>query len=178
MPTNTNQKKKPVVSRVIAKQSFRDHRKFSDVLQGKKPNPPKVEGKGNIIPISFTLNVVENIETSNMLEHGLIAENSAIIDPKKVKSDILACVPEIKGVFSLSPTKVLIVFGSKHEADSAVAVDSALWNVFDDIRVWSEGEYFDDHIVCLECFGIHPKCWSVENVRRIGKKWGPVLSIE
>ena len=36
----------------------------------------------------------------------------------------------------------------------------------------------DDRIVCLECFGIHPKCCSVDNLRRIGEKWGPVLSIQ
>ena len=87
-------------------------------------------------------------------------------------------VSDVKGVFSLSPTKILIVFDSKHEAEIVAAIGSEYWNVFDDIRIWSEGEYFDNRIVWLECFGIHPKCWSEENVRKIGEKWGPVLSID
>ena len=50
--------------------------------------------------------------------------------------------------------------------------------MFDDIRLWSEGDRFDDRIVWIECYGIHPICWSEENVRRIGEKWGLVLSID
>ena len=30
----------------------------------------------------------------------------------------------------------------------------------------------------MECYGIHPKCWTIENVRNIGEKWGPVLYID
>lgn len=37
---------------------------------------------------------------------------------------------------------------------------------------------FDDRLVWIDCFGIHPLCWSKENVKKIGEKWGPVLSID
>ena len=56
--------------------------------------------------------------------------------------------------------------------------DSSLWNLFDNVRLWSKGEMFDDRLVWIECYGIHPKCWSEENVRKIGEKWGHVLNIE
>ena len=75
----------------------------------------------------------------------------------------------VKSMLSLLPTKILIVFESMNDAMNAVSISSTLWNVFDDIRMWSEGEMFDDRIVCIECYGIHPKCWTKENVRRIGE---------
>ena len=53
-------------------------------------------------------------------------------------------------------------------------VDNNMWNVFDDIRPCSEGEMFDVTLVWMECYGIHPRCWTTDNVRRIGEKWGPV----
>ena len=53
-----------------------------------------------------------------------------------------------------------------------------LWNIFDNVRLWSEGEMFDDRLVWIKCYSIHPKCWSEENVRKIREKWGPVLNIE
>ena len=61
---------------------------------------------------------------------------------------------------------------------NAVSSSSELWSVFDDVRLWSEGEYFDDRLVWFECFGIHPSCWTMDNVRKIGENWGPVLTID
>ena len=37
---------------------------------------------------------------------------------------------------------------------------------------------FDDRLVWLEFYGIHPKCWTMENVRKIGEKWGTVICID
>ena len=70
------------------------------------------------------------------------------------------------------------MFECKNDALNAVSEDSSLWNVFDDVRLWSEDEMFDNRLVWIECYGIHPKCWTIENVRKIGEKWGPVLSID
>ena len=61
-------------------------------------------------------------------------------------------------MYSLSPTKILLVFDCKNEAMYVVSVDSPLWDVFDDVRMWSEGDMFDDRLVWLEFYGIHPKC--------------------
>ena len=81
-------------------------------------------------------------------------------------------------MFSISPTKLLIVFACKKDTSNAVIMDSPLWNVFDDVRVWSEGESFDDRLVWVECACIHPICCSKDNLRMIGEKWGPVIRIE
>ena len=70
-------------ARVIAKPSLRDQRKFSDVLKGQTQTTPKVEEKGNIFPISFTLNVVENPDISKMLVNAIIVENLDVIDPNE-----------------------------------------------------------------------------------------------
>ena len=74
-----------------------------------------------------------------MLENALIVENSDVSDHKRVKSEIIAFGYDIKDVYYLAPTKVLIVFQSKLDADIAVADESALWNLFDDVRVWQRG---------------------------------------
>ena len=108
--------------RVITKPAYRDQRKYSDVLLGRNPVTPREEEKGKIIPVYFTLNAVENSEIVMMLENAIIAENKSVIDLKQAQSAIVAMVPGIKGVFSLSPTKISIAFDSKNEAEKAVAV--------------------------------------------------------
>ena len=41
---------------------------------------------------------------------------------------------------------------------------------FNDLRRWSEGEYFSERWVLIECFGIAPRCWSLENIKKIGEQ--------
>lgn len=33
-------------------------------------------------------------------------------------------------------------------------------------------------MICIELYGLHPKCWSIESIKKIGEKWGPVLWVE
>ncbi|CAO2827669.1 unnamed protein product [Amaranthus hypochondriacus] len=72
------------------------------------------------------------------------------------------------------------MFSFVSKNDVAVALDekSIFWKMFDNVRQWSEGERFDERLVWLECFGIHPKCYSLENVKKLGEKWGSVLFID
>lgn len=37
---------------------------------------------------------------------------------------------------------------------------------------------YNDRLVWLECFEIHPKCWSLDNIKMIGEKWGSVLHVD
>ena len=142
-------------TRVIKKPSFREHRTYFDVLSGKRKLVSNVDEGDKTIPICFALNASENIETVKMLDHAIIAKNSKVIDLTQAVLDVSASVCSVKGMFSLSPTKILIVLELKNDAENAVAVVSVLWNVFDDIRLWSEGDRFDDRIVWIECYGIH-----------------------
>ena len=165
----------PPVSRVLSNReirnpSFRDQRKYSDVLIGKQQLVSKADEGSKTIPICFTLNVSENRELTSMLGRAVIAENTGVINLDQTETKVSAISASVKSMYSLSTTKILLVFECKNDATNVVSLDSPLWNVFDNVRIWSEGEMFDDRIVWLECFGIHPKCWSKENVRAIGEK--------
>ena len=130
------------------------------------------------IPVFFTIEAAENKEIVKWLDQAIIAENTDVINISVAEQKVAAFAKNIKGMYYLSPTKILIVFDCKIEASIAVSEESYLWDVFDDIRMWFEGEVFDDRLVWIDCYGIHPKCWSTDNVRKIGEKWGPILYIE
>ena len=162
--------------------AHRDHRSFSEVLMGLQNRMQKletvVEKKNSTIPAIFSLNVTENTEFTQTLKKAVIAENSEVSDHSQTVARIKACHVKVENIFSLSPTKLLIVFENENDAEYAVNMESPLWNLFDDVRTWSEGESFDDRLVWIECVGIHPLCWSKENVKLIGEKWGPVIHTE
>ena len=167
--------KKP---RSIKNPSLRDNKKYIDVLMGKKQSFQKEEEVINTIPISITIQAAENEKTVKMLHQAIIVENSEIINITKAKKEVPALTQHIKGMYYLSPTRIMIVFDCLDDAKNAVAKEIALWTAFDDIRPWSEGELFDDRLVWLECYGLHPKGWSEENIKKIGECWGPVIDIE
>ena len=179
----TAKRGKPVPANAkIMKPATRDHRKYSDVVLGLQQNPElgntKLEGGSNIIPISFSLNVTTNMDMAEKLNQAVIAENSEALNNQHILPSIEASGLNVISKFSLSPTKLLLVFGSKKDAYNAVNMDSPLWDIFDDVRLWAEGETYDDRLVWIDCIGIHPLCWSMENLKLIGEKWGPVLHID
>ena len=157
------------------KHTFRDGRRYSDVVAGIQK---QVEKKLNAIPVTHSINVREDTKIASSMKMAIIAENSEVLDIPIIRSQILACDIKVTTLCSLSPTKMLIVFECEMDAKNAVDNDSPLWNVFDDIRLWGEGEMFDDRLVWIECIGIHPLCCSKENLKLIGELWGPVLHIE
>ena len=162
--------------------AHRDHRRYSEVVLGNKNRKDNaqsgVEKDNKTIPIAVCINIAENMQMAAMLNLAVIAENTDAFDIENIKAELHACDTKETGIFFLSPTKLLIVFDSKNEANNAVSMDSPLWNVFDDIRIWSEGESFDDRLVWIECIGIHSLCWSNENLRLIGENWGLVIHID
>ena len=162
-------------SRKIKSPALRDHRKYSEVLLEK---PAKSVETNNIIPIKFTLTATENLDIVSHLKYSIIAENTDVLNLAQTTAEVHTCSKTVKGMFYLSPTKLLIVFDCPLDVENALSVDSEMWHIFDDLRLWSDGEFVDDRLVWMECFGIHPKCWSVENIRKIGEKWGPVIHID
>ena len=172
--------KQRVENKRILNPALRDDRKYSEVLLGnsKQNTIHQKEGESNIIPICFSLNVPTNGKTVSFLECAFIAENTEPLNLSCIKPKINAVDASVVGMYSLYPTKILIVFPCKETAKNAVSVGSPLWKLFDDVRIWSEGELFDDRLVWIECVGIQPVCWSMDNVKRIGEKWGPVLHID
>ena len=162
--------------------AYRDGRRYSDVVVGvrkqKVDNNEVSREKVRVIPVTHTFNVNEDARIASMLKLAIIAENSEVINVSHIQSKISSCEINETGMFSLSPTKLLIVFECEMDATNAVEIDSPLWNVFDNIRLWSEGEFFDDRLVWIDCIGIHPLCCSKENLKTIGELWGPVIHIE
>ena len=89
--------------RRIVNPSFRDHRKYAEVLKDNQLLVPDENRNNNIIPIYFTLNSSENKEVVQMLDHAVIAENSGVIHIAQSTSEVAAISKSIKGMFSLSP---------------------------------------------------------------------------
>ena len=173
-------KKENVLSN-ISNPAYRDHRSYHEVVLGLKKKLEVMENSvrtnKNVIPVTFSLNVEENSKVDSFLKTGVIAENRELPILTQISSRIEHCHANVTGIYSLSPTKLLITFENENDANIAVKDDSPLWNEFDDVRLWSEGESFDDRLVWIECVGIHPLCWSKENLKLIGEKWGDVVHI-
>lgn len=164
--------------RRIQNPSFRDSRKYRDVVMGVKQRPPPSDQVTNTIPILFSINVDESLDMATKLKHAIIAECSNGLDLSKVDSFINQSGLPVMGLHTLSTTKILMSFESVEESEMAIKEDSVLWQFFDDIRMWSDGESFDDRLIWLDCFGIHPKVWSLDTIRNIGERWGPVITID
>ena len=165
----------------IMNPALRDSRKYSEVVMCLRKRLKKIESilerDNDTIPVTHSLNVKENPEIASMLNRSVIAENTQILDILQITSKMAVSKVNETGMFIISLTKLLIVFATKDEANYAVTVDSPLWNMFDDVRILSEGDSFDDRLVWIECLSLHPLCWNNENLRFIGEKWGPVIHI-
>ena len=162
--------------------ALRDDRRYVDVVAGvrRQMNDLRKEltQTMNIIPVTRSLNVKEDNHIKNVLQRAIIAENSEPLDLELIKSDKNVREVNFTELFYLSPTKLLLVFDCQLDATNALAIGSKLWDVFDNIALWSEGELFDDRLVWIDCFGVHPLCCTNETLKTIGEVWGPVLQIE
>lgn len=78
----------------------------------------------------------------------------------------------------LLPSKFILLFESESNVVNALDESCELWNIFGDLRRWSEGENFSERCIWIDCFGIPPKCWSLDNIRKIGEKWGSVVCLD
>ena len=162
--------------------AFRDGRRYSDVVAGVRKQmedlKAELEQKVNVIPVTHSINVSEDGKIASLLKMAIVAENSEVINIPLIQSQISECDVKVTGMFSLSPTKLLIVFDCELDAKNALEIDSPLWNVFDNVRLWCEGEFFDDRLVWIDCIGIHPLCCSKKNLKSIGELRGPVIHID
>ena len=75
---------------------------------GEKARDASVNESPNIIPIAFTLRVEENKETVKMLDYAVIAENTEVINIAHTTAAVEQAYASVKGMFSLSPTKILL----------------------------------------------------------------------
>ena len=113
---NSGLKNQAAGFRKIIKPSFRDHRNYAEVLTGKEQMTLKKDGGNNVIPINFTLDAAENRDMVSNLEYAIIAEKTEVINLTQVAAEVYTCSNSVKGMYSLSPTKMLIVFECEKEA--------------------------------------------------------------
>lgn len=163
--------------RTIRFRFLRDSQRYDEVVKGKQSIWSLIP-EGNIIPMVFTIKLDENQDMVNKLKHAIIAESAEPLCLPQIIKDKSVSETPIYGMYTLSPCKMLRFFNNENDMNNVLEEGSVLWNVFDDLRRWSEGESFNDRLVWLECFGIDPKSWCLDNIRSIGKKWGSVLYVD
>ncbi|CAO2816026.1 unnamed protein product [Amaranthus hypochondriacus] len=112
------------------------------------------------------------------LAHAVVVEYEKVIDPKHAVSLVNGTNVPYVCMSSISPTKLILFFESELEVLNVIEEGSPLWKIFENVRRWSEDECYNDRLVWLECSGLHPKCWSFENIKMIGEKWGSVLHVD
>ena len=173
----SKKKENTTFRKVIKTPAFTDGRRYVDVLKGLQKERSK-EYDINIISVLFTLNVNENKKIVKMLDTTIIAEKAAVCDMASLMSKILLSNDPVTGMEIFSPNKLLLLFSSELEVANALDESCVLWNLFVDLCRWSGGEYFSEQCVWIEYFCIPPKCWSLENVKKIGEQWGPVICLD
>lgn len=115
---------------------------------------------------------------TDKLGRAVIVEYEEGMDPKQAVSLVVGTNVPFACMSFLSHTKFILFFDTEMEMMNAMDKVSPLWKIFADVHRWSEGECYSDRLVWIECFGLHPKCWSFENIKTIGEKWGRVLHVD
>ena len=69
----------------------------------------KLVEEENVILVTHSIKVTENVQIAGMLQLAIIAENTEVLDLPQIQSRLSACEVKEIGMFSLSPTKLLIV---------------------------------------------------------------------
>ena len=113
--------------RLIKNSSFRDSRRYSEVLKGEIKNPMS-EQVGNVIPVLFSLEIPENQVVVKMLKHAVVAEIVEATDHSLLLSKVNAWKFPVAGMKSLTLTKLLLHFSSEEEAIKAIVDGCDLWN--------------------------------------------------
>ena len=68
-------------------------------------------------------------------------------------------------------------FETKEAMEDAIP-NGAEWltsSLFYKVRPWSIKEWSQSRKVWIECFGLQPYAWSVNNLKAIGEAWGAVI---
>ncbi|CAO2841453.1 unnamed protein product [Amaranthus hypochondriacus] len=123
------------------------------------------------------LKVSENLDVTKKLANVVVVENNDVITTKDAASSFSATQLAVVSMFSLSPTKLLLIFENELDTTKALMENSPMWCLFDEVRQWTEGEWYSDRVVWIELFGLHPKCWSLENIRKIGENGAPYCTL-
>lgn len=130
------------------------------------------------VPVDKVLTVIEISTMSNRLERAVVVEYDRSVSSSKAVSLAVASNDQFVCLSSLSPFKLILFFDTESEMRNAIDVASPLWTHFTKVRRWEDGEECGERVAVVECVGIHPKCWSLANITKIGENWGSVLHMD
>lgn len=158
------------------KSASRDHRKYADVLMGKASHiPQRVEQQDDSIQ---TVRVLINTTAEERMSKAVVVEHEQTMETKEAAEIISGMNIKFSYMSAISPFKIIVFFDDENEVKKAIDESSPLRSLFSHVRVWTDDECYDDRLVWVECCGIHPKFWSLENFEKIGEQWGKTLKVD
>lgn len=133
---------------------------------------------GNSPPARLSLKTVENERIAEKLEKAIIVKLGEEMSQKEAVALVADSDVTVLGMSSLTHNLLILFFENVEETCAAMEKGSTLWTIFADVRRWSDEQCYNERMAWIECHGLHPKCWSYENYKAIGEKWGKVLHID
>lgn len=174
-----NQRQTRPNQKLIQYPSIRDHRTYADVLTGRRSVSPPVNREKDAEPrTQVPLIISENQVINKKLEFAIVVEVEPLSDVKKAIESLKKTELHFLCVSLLSPVKILLFFEDEVSVYQALLDKSPLHDMFLNVRRWGEDVCFKERFAWIECLGIHPKCWSHENLTLIGEKWGKIVRMD
>lgn len=99
-------------------------------------------------------------------------------DTEKLELLNLECVDGADYISAITPFKIAIFFKNESALKLALEDNSTLRRLFPEARRWSDLEWEMERVTWIECYGIHPLCWGLENFKKLGNLWGEVLELD
>ncbi|CAO2834917.1 unnamed protein product [Amaranthus hypochondriacus] len=124
------------------------------------------------------INVCENKNMRGRLKYAAVIEFSPPINCVKAAALINDMkLQAFRFCSSISPLKMVLFFDDDYGLEYALDESSPLRETFDHVRKWKDNESCMERAVWLECSGLHPYCWSEENLLKIGNIWGKAVEV-
>jgi hypothetical protein len=163
---------------LIQQPPFRDHRQFSEALEGRRRVPTSSDPHQKMTANQVPIKLFENHVIVNRLKHAIVIEDEKLPCGAKVSELINNSNLHVTCLSSLSPYKIVLFLEDELNVKEALSENSVLRTLVQNVRRWSDDECSNERLVWLECHGIHPKCWSYGNFSLIGSKWGRTVRFE
>ncbi|CAO2834768.1 unnamed protein product [Amaranthus hypochondriacus] len=135
----------------------------------------KTKKKDNSIT---TVQIEINQAMESKLKLAAVVVFETAMDPKKVVSMISGTSINLSYLSSISPSKMVLFFERETDLEFALDTNSPLRRLFHDVRKWTNKEDIDERLTWIVCCGLHPLCWSLENLEKIGGLWGKIIHVD
>lgn len=166
--------------------AYRDTRRYVEVVTGKRDivdetqendkgdqpttSPERqhigepVEQMENSIPAQVSLKLPVNPTVVEKLSKAVVLEYEETLSLKHAAARIIESNVPFDCISFMSPFFLILLFESELELQNAIDVNSPLWKYFKNIRRYSENDCYNERLTWIEFHGLHPKCWSLENI--------------